>query len=304
MTLPRNVSLFEAGARDGLQNEAQDVPTAVRVELIQRLARTGLTRIEAGSFVSPKWVPKMADTAEVHASLEHGAGVTYPVLTPNMKGLEGALACGAKEIGVFGAASEGFTKANTNCTIAESMARARPVAEAALAQGVAVRGYISVAMGCPFDGETAPEMVADLARELHGMGCYEISLGDTIGVGTPGKARAMIEACAKEVPLQALALHFHDTYGQALANLAAVLDCGLAVIDSSLGGLGGCPYAKGAKGNVATEDVLYMLAGMGIETGVDLEAVTRTSWWLFGTLGRRPNSRVAQALGAKLGLAA
>ena len=246
----------------------------------------------------------MADNADVMAGIARQDGVSYPVLTPNMRGYEDARAAGADTVCVFSAASETFSQKNTNCTIAESLARAEPIVAAATADGIRARGYISCALGCPYEGDIEPAAVADLAKALDAMGCYEISLGDTVGFGTPLQARALVETVAEQVPAGRLAAHFHDTYGQALANLAAVLDCGLAVIDSSLGGLGGCPYAKGAKGNVATEDVLYMLAGMGIETGVDLEAVTRTSWWLFGTLGRRPNSRVAQALGAKLGLAA
>jgi len=296
--------MFEVGPRDGLQNEAGEVTTATKVELIDRLAACGLSAIESTSFVSPKWVPRMADNADVMAGIARQDGVSYPVLTPNMRGYEDARAAGADTVCVFSAASETFSQKNTNCTIAESLARAEPIVAAATADGIRARGYISCALGCPYEGDIEPAAVADLAKALDAMGCYEISLGDTVGFGTPLQARALVETVAEQVPAGRLAAHFHDTYGQALANLAAVLDCGLAVIDSSLGGLGGCPYAKGAKGNVATEDVLYMLAGMGIETGVDLEAVTRTSWWLFGTLGRRPNSRVAQALGAKLGLAA
>ncbi len=304
MALSASVAMFEVGPRDGLQNEAGEVTTATKVELIDRLAACGLSAIESTSFVSPKWVPRMADNADVMAGIARQDGVSYPVLTPNMRGYEDARAAGADTVCVFSAASETFSQKNTNCTIAESLARAEPIVAAATADGIRARGYISCALGCPYEGDIEPAAVADLAKALDAMGCYEISLGDTVGFGTPLQARALVETVAEQVPAGRLAAHFHDTYGQALANLAAVLDCGLAVIDSSLGGLGGCPYAKGAKGNVATEDVLYMLAGMGIETGVDLEAVTRTSWWLFGTLGRRPNSRVAQALGAKLGLAA
>ena len=295
--------MFEVGPRDGLQNESGEVTTATKLELIDRLAACGLSAIESTSFVSPKWVPRMADNAQVMAGIARQDGVSYPVLTPNMRGYEDARAAGADTVCVFSAASETFSRKNTNCTIAESLARAEPIVAAAGADGIRARGYISCALGCPYEGDIEPAAVADLAKALDAMGCYEISLGDTVGFGTPLQAKALVETVAEHVPASRLAAHFHDTYGQALANLAAVLECGVAVIDSSLGGLGGCPYAKGAKGNVATEDVLYMLAGMGIETGVDLEAVTRTSWWLFGTLARRPNSRVAQALGAKLDLA-
>ncbi len=303
MALPKSVRLFEVGPRDGLQNEPGEVTTATKVALIDRLTACGLSAVESTSFVSPKWVPRMADNAQVMAGIARRDGVSYPVLTPNMRGYEDARAAGADTVCVFSAASETFSHKNTNCTIAESLTRAEPIVAAAKADGIRARGYISCALGCPYEGDIEPAVVAGLAKALDAMGCHEISLGDTVGFGTPLQARALVETVAEQVPAGRLAAHFHDTYGQALANLAAVLECGVAVIDSSLGGLGGCPYAKDAKGNVATEDVLYMLAGMGIETGVDLEAVTRTSWWLFGTLGRRPNSRVAQALGAKLGLA-
>ncbi|HJM61975.1 MAG TPA: hydroxymethylglutaryl-CoA lyase [Alphaproteobacteria bacterium] len=304
MALPTAVAMFEVGPRDGLQNEPHEVDTALKVALIGRLAACGLVAIESTSFVSPKRVPRMADNAQVMAGIARHDGVSYPVLTPNMRGYEDARAARADTVCVFSAASETFSQKNTNCSIAESLARAEPIVATAKADGIRVRGYISCVLGCPYEGDVDPATVAKLARTLDVMGCYEISLGDTVGFGTPLQAKALIETVAAQVPVGRLAAHFHDTYGQALANLATALDCGVAVIDSSLGGLGGCPYAKGAKGNVATEDVLYMLTGMGIETGIDLEAVTRTSWWLFGTLGRRPNGRVAQALGAKLGLAA
>jgi hydroxymethylglutaryl-CoA lyase len=304
MALPTAVTMFEVGPRDGLQNEPHEVDTALKVALIDRLAVCGLGAIESTSFVSPKWVPRMADNAQVMAGIARHDGVSYPVLTPNMRGYEDARAAEADTVCVFSAASETFSQKNTNCSIAESLARAEPIVATAKADGIRVRGYISCVLGCPYEGDVDPATVAELARTLDAMGCYEISLGDTVGFGTPLQAKALIETVAAQVPVGRLAAHFHDTYGQALANLATALDCGVAVIDSSLGGLGGCPYAKGAKGNVATEDVLYMLTGMGIETGIDLEAVTRTSWWLFGILGRRPNGRVAQALGAKLGLAA
>lgn len=299
MALPNRVTLFEAGARDGLQNEPKDVPTAVKLELLERLAEAGLTKIEAGSFVSPKWVPKMADTAEVLAKLKRRAGVSYAVLTPNMKGLEGAIAAKADEIGVFAAATESFSRSNINCSIAESLDRLRPVAEAAVARKLPVRGYVSCVLGCPFEGEVAPAKVAEVAKVLYEMGCYEVSLGDTIGTGTPAKAQRMLAACAEHVPIEKLGLHFHDTYGQALANLHACLELGAAAIDSSVAGLGGCPYAPGATGNVATEDVAYMLDGMGIETGVSLEKLVDAAWFISDFLGRPPVSRVARALKAK-----
>ncbi len=297
--LPREVSLFEVGARDGLQNEPEQIPTEIKIALVERLANTGLAAIEATSFVSPKWVPQMADNAAVMAGIQRQAGVQYPVLTPNMRGFNDALAAGADTVCVFSAASEAFSQRNTNCSIAESLDRIAPIAEAARADDIRVRGYVSCVLGCPYEGDIEPAAVAEVAAALNAMGCDEISLGDTVGYGTPVKAQAMIEAVAAEVPVERLAAHFHDTYGQALANLLAVMEMGVAVIDSSVGGLGGCPYAKGAKGNVATEDVLYMLDGMGIETGVNLDALVEVAWWIFGTLGRKPNSRVAQALGAK-----
>jgi hydroxymethylglutaryl-CoA lyase len=299
MAMPSRVSLFEAGARDGLQNEPKDVPTAVKIELIERLADAGLTRIEAGSFVSPKWVPKMADTAEVLAKLGKRPGVSYAVLTPNMKGLEGAIAAEADEIGVFASATESFSRSNINCSIAESLDRIRPVVEAAAARKLPARGYVSCVLACPFEGEVAPAKVAEVAKALYELGCYEVSLGDTIGAGTPAKAQAMLAACAKHIPIEKLGLHFHDTYGQALANLHACLELGAAMIDSSVAGLGGCPYAPGATGNVATEDVVYMLEGMGIETGVSLDKLIETAWFISDFLGRPPVSRVARAMKAK-----
>ncbi len=304
MTFPGRVSLFEAGARDGLQNEPTDVPTAVKIELIERLADAGLKRIEAGSFVSPKWVPKMADTAEVLAKLGKQPGVSYAVLTPNMKGLEGAIAAKADEIGVFASATESFSRSNINCSIAESLDRIRPIAEAAGARKLPMRGYVSCVLACPFEGEVAPAKVAEVAKALYAMGCYEVSLGDTIGAGTPAKAQAMLAACAQHIPIEKLGLHFHDTYGQALANLHACLELGAANVDSSVAGLGGCPYAPGATGNVATEDVVYMLDGMGIETGVSLEKLVEIAWFIADFLGRPPVSRVARAMKAKLKRAA
>jgi isopropylmalate/homocitrate/citramalate synthase len=299
MKLPRKVKIVEVGPRDGLQNEPKNVPAAVKIELVRRLVDAGLRSIEATSFVSPKWVPQMADSAEVMAGVERKSGVAYPVLVPNMQGFEAARAAGADEIEVFGAASESFSRKNINCSIAESLERFAPVVEAARANKMRVRGAVSCAVGCPYEGEVKPKAVAMLAEELHEMGCYEISLADTIGVGTPGKVRAMIEAVARKVPIGKLAGHYHDTYGQALANIYASLESGVKTFDSSVAGLGGCPYAKGATGNVATEDVVYMFNGLGIETGVDLEKLFRAGQFICGELGREPASRVARALAAK-----
>lgn len=299
MTLPTHVRVVEVGPRDGLQNEAKPVPLATKVDLIDRLSDTGLPVIEAGAFVSPKWVPQMADSAEVLAKIKQKAGVAYPVLVPNIKGLEAALAAGAQEIAVFGAASESFSQRNINCSIAESLERFAHVTDAAQSAGLKVRGYVSCVLGCPYEGEIEPSAVARVAEALIGMGCYEVSLGDTIGIGTPGKARRMVEAVAEKVDLAHLAAHFHDTYGQALANLLAVLDLGVAVVDCSISGLGGCPYAPGASGNVATEDVVYMLHGLGIETGIDLDKLVETGAFISAALGRAPGSKAARALEAK-----
>jgi len=300
MSLPRKVRIVDVAPRDGLQNEPKSVPASVKIELIERLQDAGLAAVEATAFVSPKWVPQMADSAEVMAGIRKRPGVAYPVLVPNMKGLEAAQAAGAEEIAVFGAASETFSRKNINCSIAESLERFAPVVERAKRQGMRVRGYISCAAGCPYEGEVAPRAVADLAGRLYRMGCYEVSLGDTIGVGTPRKIRAVIEAVAKKVPIGKLAGHYHDTYGQALANIYASLELGVKTFDSSVAGLGGCPYAKGATGNVATEDVIYMLDGLGIQTGVDLEKLFRAGEFICRALGREPASRVARALAAKL----
>ncbi|MDX1592966.1 MAG: hydroxymethylglutaryl-CoA lyase [Gammaproteobacteria bacterium] len=297
--LPEKVRLVEVGPRDGLQNEPEPVDVATRIGLIDRLAAAGLPAIEAGSFVSPKWVPQMADTGAVLAGIDRRDGVDYPVLVPNMRGLEAALEAGAREVAVFGAASECFSRKNINCSVAESLDRFRPVCEEAARQGVRVRGYVSCVLGCPYEGEIEPAAVAAVVRALADMGCYEVSLGDTIGTGTPEKARAMVAEVAAEVPVDMLAAHFHDTYGQALANLYAVLHQGVAVIDSSVIGLGGCPYAAGASGNVATEDVLYLLDGLGIATGVDMEALLEAGRYIAGHLGRTPSGRVARALGAR-----
>jgi len=300
MSFPRKARIVEVGPRDGLQNEAKRVPTGVKIELINRLAEAGPAAVEATAFVSPKWVPQMADNAQVFAGIRRRPGVGYPVLVPNMKGFEAARAAGAEEIAVFGAASETFSRRNINCSIAESLERFAPVVKIARASGMRVRGYISCAAGCPYEGEVKPLAVAVLAEKLHKMGCYEISLGDTIGVGTPGRIRAMIEAVAKRVPVGRLAGHYHDTYGQALANIYASLEAGVRTFDSSVAGLGGCPYAKGASGNVATEDVVYMLDGLEIETGVDLMKILRAGQFICRELGREPGSKVARAMAAKL----
>ena len=301
MSLPRQVRIVEVGPRDGLQNEREIVPTPIKLALIDKLADAGLTTIEAGAFVSPKWVPQMADSAAVLTGLRRRSGVSYPVLVPNRQGLEAALAAGVTEIAVFGAASETFSRRNINCSIAESLDRFRPVVELARQHGVKVRGYVSCALGCPYEGEIAPEKVAEVAGALYAMGCYEISLGDTIGVGTPGKTQRMLEAVTWQAPLDCLAGHYHDTYGQALANIYASLELGLATFDASVAGLGGCPYAAGASGNVATEDVIYLLNGLGIETGIDLDALVNAAAFISQALNRPPASKVARALLAKSG---
>jgi len=299
MRLPKAVRMVEVGARDGLQNEAQTVPTVTKIALIEQLADAGLRTVEAGSFVSPKWMPQMADTAEVLAGLRRKPGVAYPVLVPNMKGFEAASAAGVEEIAIFGAASESFSRRNINCSIAESLERFAPVAAAAKARQLRVRGYISCVVDCPYEGPVAPAAVADVAAMLLAMGCYEVSLGDTVGTGTPSRVQAMIETVARVVPTERLAIHFHDTYGQALANILASLELGIAVIDSSVAGLGGCPYAKGASGNVASEDVLYMLNGLAIATDVDLAKLAAVGQFISAVLGREPISKVARALKAK-----
>ncbi|MBH8580489.1 hydroxymethylglutaryl-CoA lyase [Bisbaumannia pacifica] len=299
MAFPTQVRLVEVGPRDGLQNEAEPIATATKLELIDRLGTAGLTHIEAASFVSPKWVPQMADHREVMTGLKHRPGVVYSALTPNLKGLEAALACGTEEVAVFGAASEAFSQKNINCSVAESLERFAPVLARAQEAGVRVRGYVSCVLGCPYEGEIAPAKVAEVSRALLDMGCYEISLGDTIGVGTPLKAKRMLEAVAREVPMAQLAAHFHDTYGQAIANLYAVLEEGVAVIDSSVAGLGGCPYAKGASGNVASEDVVYLLQGLGIESGIDLDKLAATGTWITQAIGRPNRAKVGVALAAK-----
>lgn len=299
MALPTSIKLFEMAPRDGLQNEPGTlVPTATKIELIERLANAGIRHIEAASFVSPKWVPQMGDAAEVMRGIQRQHGVVYSALTPNLKGLEGALEAGVEEVAVFGAASEAFSQKNINCSIAESLARFEPVLARANEAGVRVRGYVSCVLGCPYEGDIAPHKVAHVAKALYEMGCYEVSLGDTIGVGTPLAAKRMIEATRQQVPIEKLAAHFHDTYGMAIANLYSVLEEGVSVIDAATAGLGGCPYAKGASGNVATEDVLYLLEGLGIDTGIDLQAVIDTGYWITQQLGRKPSAKVALAKGS------
>ncbi|PNS08337.1 hydroxymethylglutaryl-CoA lyase [Lysobacter silvestris] len=295
MSLPSQVRIVEVGARDGLQNEKAFVSTADKIALIERLADCGLQSIEATAFVSPKWVPQMADAVEVYSGLHRKPGVRYPVLVPNLQGYERARSVGVEEIAVFTAASEAFNRKNINAGIDESIERFRPVMDAAKSDGIAVRGYVSTVLGCPFQGEVPLSDVVRVAKALHELGCYEVSLGDTIGVGTPAKARAMVHAVAQEVPVSALAVHFHDTWGQALANILACLEEGVAVVDSSVAGTGGCPYAPGATGNVASEDVVYMLQGLGIETGVDLAKLADTGRWLAGVLGHDSNSRAGKA---------
>jgi len=295
MSLPPSVRLVEVGPRDGLQNEASPVSIADKVALANDLTAAGLRHIEVGSFVSPKWVPQMAGSAEVFATIERHKDVVYSALTPNLRGFEDAVAAGVREVAVFAAASETFSQRNINCSIRESLERFRPVMDAARLHGVRVRGYVSCVLGCPYEGAVSAQQVATVAKELLAMGCYEISLGDTIGIGTPGATRTLFEVVAGHVPRQQLAGHFHDTYGQALANIYASLLEGIEVFDSSVAGLGGCPYAKGASGNVASEDVLYMLDGLGIATGVDLDRLIRAGQRICEALGRANGSRVARA---------
>lgn len=296
MTLPAKIRIYEVGPRDGLQNEAEIVPTAVKLELIARLAAAGLDRIEATSFVSPKWVPQMADNAQVMAALSAKQDRTiFPVLTPNLQGFEAAVKAGAREVAIFGAASESFSLKNINCSIAESLGRFQPVMVRAAEENIPVRGYVSCVVTCPYEGRIQPGTVAEVAAKMTDMGCYEISLGDTTGAATPKDIEDMLSAVIRRVPVDRLALHCHDTYGQALANILSGMTMGVAVIDSSVAGLGGCPYAMGASGNVATEDVLYMLNGMGIETGVDLDKILEAAWYIADFLGRPPASKVAVA---------
>ena len=299
MSLPEKVRLVEVGPRDGLQNEAQPISVADKVRLVDDLSAAGLGYIEVGSFVSPKWVPQMAGSAEVFAAIEQRPGVTYAALAPNLRGFEDALAAGVKEVAVFAAASEAFSQRNINCSISESLSRFEPIMDAARSHGVRVRGYVSCVLGCPYEGKVSAAQVAPVAKALHDMGCYEVSLGDTIGTGTAGDTRRLFEMVSAVVPRDQLAGHFHDTYGQALANVYASLLEGISVFDSSVAGLGGCPYAKGATGNIASEDVLYLLQGLGIETGIDLDRLIAAGQRISKVLGRANGSRVARARSAQ-----
>ena len=298
--MSEQVRIVEVGPRDGLQNEASIVPAGVKIELINRLVACGHSAVEVTSFVSPKWVPQLSDAAEVFAGLSLKADVRYPVLVPNLVGYERALAVGAREVAVFTAASEAFSEKNTNASIAETLERFQPIFERAKDDGIAIRGYVSCVLGCPYQGEIAIDDVVRVARTLHLMGCYEVSLGDTIGVGTANKARMLMRALAQEIPVSAIAGHFHDTYGQALANIAASLDEGVRVFDSSIAGLGGCPYAKGATGNVATEDLVYLLDGLGMNSGLDLVGLAQVGAWISQVLGRESQSRAGRATLAKI----
>ena len=295
MSYPNAVKVVEVGPRDGLQNEAQPISTEDKIKLINLLTEAGLPVIESGSFVSPKWVPQMASSAEVLKGIARKGGVIYPVLTPNKKGFIDALEADVEEVAVFAAASESFSQKNINCSIEESIDRFKPIFESAQKHNIRIRGYVSCALGCPYEGEISPAAVADVAGRLYDMGCYEVSLGDTIGTGTPLKAQEMIRAVTQKVPIEKLAAHFHDTYGQALANILAVMELGVAVIDSSVSGLGGCPYAKGASGNLATEDLVYMLNGMGVKTGIDLEKLIAAGQYISNILGKPSSSKVALA---------
>jgi hydroxymethylglutaryl-CoA lyase len=299
MALPKRVKIVEVGPRDGLQNETETIPADVKIELVDRLTEAGFPNIEAASFVSPKWVPQMATSAEVMAGITRKPGVVYSVLVPNMKGFEAALAAKADEVVIFGAASEAFSQKNINCSIAESIERFREVAQAAKQHGLLLRGAVSCALGCPYQGEVSLDSVADVVRRLRDLGCDEIDIADTIGVATPRKTQAVIERAAREFPIERLSGHFHDTYGQALANIYASMEAGISIFHSSVAGLGGCPYAKGATGNVSTEDVLYMMQGLGIETGIDLDAVVNAGQFISQHLGRKAVSRAGNAIAAK-----
>ena len=296
MNLPSRVKIVEVGPRDGLQNEKQVVPTAIKIELIERLAEAGVRVIEATSFVSPKWVPQMGDNTAVLQGIQRKPGVTYTALSPNLQGFDGAVQAGANEVAIFGAASESFSRKNINCSIAESLKRFEPVVSAASALEIPVRGYVSCIVGCPYEGAIAPEQVASVAQTLFDMGCYEVSLGDTIGVGNPASVQRMIEACARRIPIGKLAGHYHDTYGMAIANIYASLQTGLAVFDASVAGLGGCPYAQGASGNVATEDVVYLLDGLGIETGIDLAKLAAIGDWISTAINRSNGAKAGRAI--------
>lgn len=299
--MSETITIVEVGPRDGLQNEPTALSLATKVALIDRLTEAGLSVVEAGAFVSPKWVPQMAESAAVFAAIDRRPGVRYPMLVPNARGMADAIAAGVSEVAIFGAASETFSQRNINCSIAESLERFAEVAAMAKAAGIALRGYVSCVLGCPYEGDVGPAKVAWVAGELAALGCREVSLGDTIGVGTPGKARALVRQVAQTVPIERLAAHFHDTYGQALANLYAAFEEGVRIVDSSIAGLGGCPYAKGASGNVATEDVVYMAHGLGLETGIDMDRLLDASRFVSGAIGRPPVSKAAQALLAQTG---
>jgi hydroxymethylglutaryl-CoA lyase len=299
--LPRKVKIVEVGPRDGLQNEKENVPANVKIELVDRLSRAGFANVEAASFVSPKWVPQMATSAEVMAAITRRPGAIYSALTPNMQGFEAALAAKADEVVIFGAASEAFSQRNINCSILDAIARFEPVAKAAKANGIRLRGSISTAFGCPYQGEVPLDAVADVVARMRDLGCDEIDIADTIGVSTPRKTQAVMLRAAQEFPLERLSGHFHDTYGQALANIYASMEVGVSIFHSSVAGLGGCPYAKGATGNVATEDVLYMMNGLGIETGVDLDQVVDAGQFISQHLGRKAVSRAGNAIAAKRG---
>ena len=294
--LPGKVKIVEVGPRDGLQNEKEVVPTATKIELIERLAEAGLRVIEATSFVSPKWVPQMGDNTAVMQGIRRHPGTTYAALTPNLQGFDAAIQAGADEVAIFSAASESFSRKNINCSISESLKRFEPIVSAASALEIRVRGYVSCVVGCPYEGEIAPEQAAGVARTLYDMGCYEVSLGDTIGVGNPASIARLIEACARKIPSEHLAGHYHDTYGMAIANIHASLQLGMATFDSSVAGLGGCPYAKGASGNVATEDVVYLLHGLGIETGIDLATLAHIGEWISRALNRPNGAKAGRAL--------
>lgn len=300
MRLPKQVKIVEVGPRDGLQNEKTLISADDKIALIEQLANAGVNYIESGSFVSPKWVPQMATSSEVFEKLNRINNVTYAALTPNMKGFEAAMAVNASEVAIFGAASESFSQKNINCSIDESLARFEPIMLAAKKANINVRGYVSCVVGCPYEGHIEPEKVADVAEKLFNMGCYEISLGDTIGVGTAASVKTMIDTVSQRIPIEKLAVHFHDTYGQALTNIYTALQSGIMVVDSAIAGLGGCPYAKGASGNVATEDVLYLLNGLGIKTGINIEKLLEAGWFISDKLDKKPVSKVSNAYRAQI----
>jgi hydroxymethylglutaryl-CoA lyase len=299
LLMPSSVKVVEVGPRDGLQNEKTQISAEDKITLIDLLAESGVSYIECGSFVSPKWVPQMATSAAVFEGITRTEGVTYAALTPNMRGFEGAVAVNANEVAIFGAASEAFSQKNINCSIEESLVRFEPIMAAAKTAGIPVRGYVSCVIGCPYDGSTEPEKVAEVAEKLFKMGCYEISLGDTTGIGTPASVQKMLQAVSTRVPMAKLAVHFHDTYGQALVNIYTALQMGIKAVDSAIAGLGGCPYANGASGNVATEDVIYMLNGLGIKTGIDFDKLLKAGWFISDKLSREPISKVSNAYRAQ-----